>query len=103
ACLDYVLSTDAVISHTDTLEAELGHRGLGRIIISEPVRQHVAGIYVLEERYDDARVRELITWLQEAAVKALPPLDPASVGPPSGSRAPSAPLAPRAPESVQSR
>ena len=103
ACLDYVLSTDAVISHTDTLEAELERRGLGRIIISEPVRQHVAGIYVLEERYDDARVRELITWLQEAAVKALPPLDPTSVGPPSGSRAPSAPLAPRAPESVQSR
>jgi LysR family transcriptional regulator of abg operon len=98
ACLDYVMRTDAVISHTDTLERELARRGFGRISVSEPVRHHVAGIYVLEERYGEPRVRELINWLQQASAKALKPYLSSSGGRRAGSRAPSAPPAPRAPE-----
>lgn len=88
ACLDYVLRTDAVINHTDTLEPELARRGLGRVVVSEPVRQHVAGIYVLEERYDDPRVRDLIDWLRRAAAKVLRPFEEISAGPPEGSPEP---------------
>jgi LysR family transcriptional regulator of abg operon len=86
ACLDYVLRTDGVINHTETLEEELTRRGLGRVIVTEPVRQHVAGIYVLEERYDDPRVRELITWLREAASKVLRPYEAFISAPPAGGR-----------------
>lgn len=103
ACLDYVLSTDAVISHTETLDRELARRGLGRIEVSEPVREHVAGIYVLEERYDDPRVRNLVGWLTEASAKVLPPLGEVSAGRPAGSPAPSARPEPRAPESERNR
>ena len=103
ACLDFVMRTDAVINHTDTLEAELARRGLGRVAISEPVQHFVSGIYVLEERLDDPRVRDLITWLQQAAAKVLPPLEPVSPAPPADSPAPSARPAPRVPARVQSR
>ena len=99
ACLDYVLRSDAVIEHTDTLEGELRRRGLERVMVSEPVRQHVAGIYVLEERYDDPRVRELIVWLQEASARVLTPYEAISDGLPAGSRAPSARPVLRAPGS----
>ena len=103
ACLDYVMRTDAVINHTDTLEAEFARRGFGRVVVSEPVRRHVAGIYVLEERYEEPRVRELIAWLQEAAAKVLPPLEPVSAGRRAGSRAPSARPAPRVPAPSRTR
>jgi LysR family transcriptional regulator, regulator of abg operon len=103
ACLDYVMRTDAVISHTDTLEAELARRGVGRVTLTEPTRQHVAGIYVLEERYEHQRVRELVTWLQEAAASVLRPFDEIIDGPPAGNRAPSVRPAPRAPGSARSR
>jgi LysR family transcriptional regulator of abg operon len=86
ACLDYVLRTDGVINHTDTLEEELTRRGLARVTVTEPVRQHVAGIYVLEERYDDPRVRELIVWLREAAAKVLPPYEAFISALPAGGR-----------------
>lgn len=103
ACLDYVLSTDAVINHTDTLEAELARRGLSRVTVTEPVKQHVAGIYALEERYDEPRVRELIAWLQEASAKVLKPYEEVSAGRRAGGRAPSERRVPRAPEPAQSR
>jgi len=103
ACLDYVVRTDAVINYTDTLEGELARRGFGRVTVTEPTRQHVAGIYVLEERYDDPRVRELIAWLHEAAAKVLQPFEKVIDGRPAGSRAPSARPGPRAPGSGQNR
>jgi DNA-binding transcriptional LysR family regulator len=101
ACLDYVQRTDAVINHTDTLEAELARRGLGRVKVKEPVRQHIAGIYVLEERYDEPRVRALITWLQEASAKVLRPYEAPAPRRRAGSRGPSARRAPRDPGSVR--
>ena len=103
ACLDYVARTDAVINHTDTLEQELARRGFGRVKVREPVRQHVAGIYVLEERYDEPRVRELIDWLQRAAAKGLKPYEKVNGGRRAGSRAPSARPAPRAPAQARTR
>lgn len=97
ACLDYVWRSDGVISHTDTLGDELTSRGLGRVEVNEPVRQHVAGIYVLEERYEDPRVRELISWLEAAAAKVLPPYKAVSDGRRANGRSPSARPALRAP------
>ena len=103
ACLDYVMRTDAVVNHTDTLAAEFARRGIERIVVNEPVRHHVAGIYVLEERNDEPRVRELISALQEASARVLRPYEPPSVGRRAGSRAPSARPALRAPESSRTR
>ncbi|WIJ25260.1 LysR family transcriptional regulator [Devosia sp. RR2S18] len=74
ACLDYVERTNAVLSHTEVMEAEFRQRGLARVVVTEPTRQSNIGIYVLAERAEDPRVSELIAWLQRAAEKVLPPL-----------------------------
>lgn len=74
ACLDYVARTDAVINHTEVMAEEFARRGLQRIDVSEPTRQNNIGIYALNERADEPRVAELITWLQGAATAVLPPL-----------------------------
>ncbi|ODT79013.1 MAG: hypothetical protein ABS76_21735 [Pelagibacterium sp. SCN 64-44] len=75
ACLDYVARSDAVIAHTEVMAAEFARRGLGRIEVSEPTRQSLIGIYVLEERADEPRVAALLETVRRAAVAALPPLD----------------------------
>jgi LysR family transcriptional regulator of abg operon len=72
ACLDYIESSDAVIGHTDVMEEEFARRGLRRIIATEPTRQSVVGIYVLNERADEPRVAELIVRLQQAARSVFP-------------------------------
>lgn len=75
ACLDYVMRSDAVMAHTDVLGEDLIRRGLARVVVSEPTRENVSGIYVLEERADDPRVARLIEDMRIAAAKTLPPLD----------------------------
>jgi len=75
ACLDYVERSDAVISHTEVMEGEFVGRGLKRIEVTEPTRQSLIGIYVLQERAEEPRVAELIARLCEKAGAVLPPLD----------------------------
>jgi LysR family transcriptional regulator of abg operon len=72
ACLDYVARTDAVINHTDVMESEFERRGLLRISVNEPIRRSTIGIYALNERADEPRVADLITWLEGAARAVLP-------------------------------
>lgn len=74
ACLDYVARSDAVIGHTEVMEGEFARRGLERIRLSEPSRQSLIGIYVLEETADEPRLVRLIAALQAAAGPVLPPL-----------------------------
>lgn len=74
ACLDYVERSDAVLGHTEVMEAEFIRRGLRRIAVTEPTRQSLIGIYVLQEREAEPRVAELIAKIQEAASGVLPPL-----------------------------
>ena len=74
ACLDYVARTDAVIGHTEVMDHEFANRGLGRITVTEPTRQSTIGIYVLNERAEEPRVADLITWLEGAAKAVLPAL-----------------------------
>ncbi len=74
ACLDYVERTDAVLTHTDVMEAELASRGLARISVTEDTRREVIGIYALTGRAEEPRVAELIAALQAAAAAVLPPL-----------------------------
>lgn len=75
ACLDYVARTDAVINHTEVMDAEFARRGLMRIEVNEPTRQNTIGIYALNERADEPRVAELIAWLEGAAKAVLPDLE----------------------------
>ncbi|MBS3850472.1 LysR family transcriptional regulator [Devosia sp. J2-20] len=75
ACLDYVARTDAVIGHTEVMDAEFVRRGLARVTVTETTAPSVIGMYALNERLDEPRVAELISWLQEAAKAVLPPLD----------------------------
>ena len=60
------------------IEAELLHefvrRGLRRISVTEPTRQNLIGIYVLQERAAEPRVAELIARLSEKAATVLPAL-----------------------------
>lgn len=74
ACLDYVESSDAVIGHTEVMEAEFLRRGLRRISLTEPTRQSLIGIYVLQERAEEPRVAELVARLRDKARAVLPPL-----------------------------
>ncbi|UJW84437.1 LysR family transcriptional regulator [Devosia sp. SL43] len=74
ACLDFVARTEAVINHTDVMEAEFERRGLKRVTVTEPTRRSMIGIYVLNERADEPRVADLIAWLEAAARAALPAL-----------------------------
>ena len=74
ACLDYVERSDAVLGHTEVMKAEFIRRGLRRIAVTEPTRQSLIGIYVLQEREAEPRVAELIAKIQEAASGVLPPL-----------------------------
>ena len=74
ACLDYVERTDAVIGHTGVMEGQFGRRGLRRVEVTEPTQQSTIGIYALNERADEPRVVELVTWLRDAATAALPAL-----------------------------
>ncbi|MHA6730060.1 LysR family transcriptional regulator [Devosia sp. A369] len=75
ACLDYVARSDAVIGHTEVMQDEFIRRGLRRISVSEPTRQSLIGIYVLQERAVEPRIAELIAQLRSAASKVLPALD----------------------------
>ncbi|MNU10756.1 hypothetical protein D3C72_2580970 [compost metagenome] len=54
---------------------EFVRRGLRRITLTEPTRQNLIGIYILQERAEEPRVAELIARLREAAGAVLPPLD----------------------------
>jgi DNA-binding transcriptional LysR family regulator len=74
ACVDYVARTDAVIGHTEVMDQEFDRRGLKRIEVTEPTRQSIIGIYALNERADEPRVADLITWLEGAAKAVLPPM-----------------------------
>ncbi|WP_170116539.1 LysR family transcriptional regulator [Devosia submarina] len=74
ACLDYVERSDAVLGHTDVMEAEFGRRGLKRIEVTEPTRQSIVGIYVLQERADDERMVELIEAIRAKAPSVLEPV-----------------------------
>lgn len=74
ACLDYVERSEAVIGHTEVMEGEFVRRGLKRIALTEPSRQNLIGIYVLEERAAEPRVAELVERLRQAAGAVLPAL-----------------------------
>lgn len=82
ACLDFVERSDAVLPHTAIMAAQFARRGIGRIAVNEATRQNRVGIYVLNERAEEHRVRELLAWLQTAAATILPVLEQA--GPPAG-------------------
>lgn len=75
ACLDYVARSDAVLAHTEVMEAEFHRRGLRRIAVPEPTQQSLIGIYVLEERADEPRIASFIARLRTAAAAVLPPLE----------------------------
>ena len=75
ACLDFVARSDAVIGHTEVMEAEFERRGLVRVSVTEPTPRRLVGIYVLEERAEEPRVAELVDQLKRAASAVLPGLD----------------------------
>jgi DNA-binding transcriptional LysR family regulator len=74
ACLDYVERSDAVLGHTAVMEEEFAQRGLKRIEVSEPTRQSIVGIYVLQERADHERTVELIEAIRAKAPSVLEPV-----------------------------
>lgn len=74
ACLDYVERSDAVLGHTAVMEAEFAARGLARIAVTEPTRQSIVGIYVLQERADESRMVELIEAIRAKAPSVLDPV-----------------------------
>ena len=80
ACLDFVERSDAVLPHTAIMAAQFARRGIGRIAVNEATRQNRVGIYVLNERAEEQRVRELLVWLQTAAASILPVLEPTGAG-----------------------
>jgi DNA-binding transcriptional LysR family regulator len=75
ACLDYVERSDAVIGHTEVMAEEFARRGIRQIALTEPSRQSVIGIYVLQERAQEPRVAELVERLRQAAMAVLPALE----------------------------
>lgn len=74
ACLDFVERTDAVIGHTEVMEAEFERRGLRRISMLDTTRQSIVGIYALTERAEDQRTADVIAGLQRAAASVLQPV-----------------------------
>lgn len=80
ACIDYVVSTDAVLRHTHILAADFSRRGLEEVIQLEPPRVSVMGIYALLERRGEDRVEDLVGRITEAAHAVLPPCTPADGG-----------------------
>ncbi len=85
ACIDYVLSTDAVLRHTHIMAEDFRGRGLEEVIQLEPPRVSVMGIYALSERRREERVEELISRITVAAHAVLPPFRPGATGPGAGS------------------
>src|SRR5215217_5374022 len=74
ACIDYALATDAVLTHTHVLRDDLKTRGLFEVKQADPVRQAIAGLYVLRERRGEERVEDMIARITVAAKAVLPPL-----------------------------
>jgi LysR family transcriptional regulator of abg operon len=74
ACVDYVLATDAVLTHTHVLRDDLDRRGLVEVPQSAAPRENLVGIYVLRERRGEERVEDLIERIKTAAHAVLPPL-----------------------------
>ena len=74
ACIDYALSTDAVLTHTHVMRDAFAKSGLFEVEQAEPPRISIAGIYVLKERRGEERVEDLIARISEAAKATLPPL-----------------------------
>lgn len=74
ACVDYALATDAVLVHTHVMRQEFAARGLNEVEQADPVRQMIAGLYVLKERRGEERVEDMIERIAKAAKAVLPPL-----------------------------
>ncbi|KQN78224.1 LysR family transcriptional regulator [Devosia sp. BK] len=74
ACVDYALATDAVLVHTHVMREEFAARGLHEVEQADPVRQMIAGLYVLRERRGEERVEDMIERISKAAKASLPPL-----------------------------
>lgn len=74
ACVDYTLSTDAVLTHTHVLRDDLARRGLLEVTQADPLRQAIAGLYVLRERRGEERIEDMIGRIRAAATVVLPPL-----------------------------
>jgi LysR family transcriptional regulator of abg operon len=74
ACIDYTLATDAILMHTHVLKEDFVPRGLFEVEQADAPRESVAGIYLLRERRDDARMAEMIERISRAAKAVLPPL-----------------------------
>jgi LysR family transcriptional regulator of abg operon len=75
ACLDYVQRSDAVIRHTEVMEAEFARRGIERVEVTDETSIDTIGVYVLDEMAGEPRVAELVDWLRRAAASQLPALD----------------------------
>src|SRR5690606_21570806 len=58
ACVDYALSTDAVLIHTHVMRADFRKRGLIEVEQRDEPRRAIAGLYVLKERRGEDRVEE---------------------------------------------
>lgn len=74
ACIDYALSTEAVLTHTHVMRDDFLARGLFEVAQAEAPRLFVAGIYVLKERRGEERVEDLIARISKAAKAVLPAL-----------------------------
>ncbi|MBE7733354.1 LysR family transcriptional regulator [Devosia faecipullorum] len=74
ACIDYTLSTEAVLLHTHMMRDDFRERGLFEVEQSGEPRRAVTGIYVLKERRGDERIEDMILRITKAAHAVLPPL-----------------------------
>lgn len=74
ACIDYTLSTEAVLLHTHVMRDDFRTRGLFEVEQSGEPRRAVTGIYVLKERRGDERIEDMILRIARAAHAVLPPL-----------------------------
>lgn len=74
ACVDYTCATDAVLRHTHVMAADFATRGLVEVIQADPPRVSRMGIYLLTERRDEERIRDLVARIAEAAKPVLPDL-----------------------------
>lgn len=81
ACVDYVLSTDAVLQHTHVMREDFERRGLREVEQRDEPRRSVTGIYVLKEWRGEERVEEMLRRITAAAHTVLPPFRPSAKAP----------------------
>jgi len=72
ACVDYVLSTDAVLQHTHVMRDDFADRGLTEVQQRDEPRRAITGIYVLKEWRGEDRIEDLIERIRQAAHAVLP-------------------------------